>query len=97
MEKNKMVLLSKNVSYNIRFCIRNQYSDYLPDFDLLRIGKTYYIDRKEFKLGIIGFQFILIYFLDKNCPCCNGTGICEGEHRDDILPCLTCNGSGYLM
>ena len=28
------------------------------------------------------------------CCCCNGTGIVEGEHNDDLQSCLTCNGSG---
>lgn len=32
--------------------------------------------------------------LDEKCECCNGTGIVEGEHYDDLQPCLTCNGSG---
>lgn len=30
------------------------------------------------------------------CPCCDGTGYCEGEHYDDLQPCLTCGGSGYV-
>ena len=28
------------------------------------------------------------------CDCCNGTGLVEGEHYDDIQGCLTCNGRG---
>ena len=32
----------------------------------------------------------------KLCPCCDGTGKCEGEHYDDIKSCLTCGGSGRV-
>lgn len=30
------------------------------------------------------------------CPCCDGTGYCEGEHYDDLQACLTCGGSGHV-
>jgi len=30
----------------------------------------------------------------EKCPCCSGSGKCEGQHYDDIQPCLTCGGSG---
>lgn len=28
------------------------------------------------------------------CDCCDGTGLVEGEHYDDVQGCLTCNGRG---
>lgn len=28
------------------------------------------------------------------CDCCDGTGLVEGEHYDDLQGCLTCNGRG---
>jgi hypothetical protein len=31
-----------------------------------------------------------------SCPCCDGTGYCEGEHYDDLQACLTCGGSGHV-
>lgn len=34
--------------------------------------------------------------INEECPCCDGTGKCEGQHYDDLKPCLTCNGSGKL-
>lgn len=65
MRKNQMVLFSKNLFYRVRFCVRNQYSDYFNDFDLFRVGKTYHMERIEYKLGIVGLQFVLMYFKDK--------------------------------
>lgn len=61
MTKNKMVLFT-TPPYKVRFCLRNQYSEHFNDFDLLRIGKTYHVERIEYKLGIIGLQFVLMYF-----------------------------------
>ena len=66
MKRNQMILLSKNFLYRMRFCIRNQYSSYFNDFDLLRIGKTYFMERIEYKLGLIGFQFVIMYFKKTN-------------------------------
>jgi DnaJ-class molecular chaperone len=37
-----------------------------------------------------------IHDVSKSCPCCDGTGYCEGEHYDDLQPCLTCGGSGHV-
>ena len=34
--------------------------------------------------------------LTKSCPCCDGTGHCEGEHYDDLQSCITCGGSGHV-
>lgn len=34
--------------------------------------------------------------VSKSCPCCDGTGYCEGEHYDDLQACLTCGGSGHV-
>jgi len=68
MKKNKMVLFTTKPN-KIRFCIRNQYSDYFNDFDLIRIGKTLHMERIEYKLGLLGLQIILMYFKDKK-PCC---------------------------
>lgn len=28
------------------------------------------------------------------CESCNGSGLVEGEHFDDLQPCMTCNGRG---
>ena len=28
------------------------------------------------------------------CDCCNGTGMVEGDYRDELESCLTCNGRG---
>jgi hypothetical protein len=28
------------------------------------------------------------------CDCCNGTGMVEGDYRDEVESCLTCNGRG---
>ena len=28
------------------------------------------------------------------CDCCNGTGMVEGDYRDEFESCLTCNGRG---
>jgi len=28
------------------------------------------------------------------CDCCNGTGMVEGEHYDDLQACNTCLGRG---
>ena len=64
MRKNTMVLYTTKPN-KIRFCVRNQYSDYFNDFDLFRIGKTYHMERIEYKLGLIGLQFVLMYFKDK--------------------------------
>lgn len=30
------------------------------------------------------------------CDCCNGTGIVEGEHYDDLQSCNTCLGRGVI-
>ncbi len=57
-----MVLFSKDIPFKLRFCIRNQYSGWFNDFDILRIGKTNHSERIEYKLGIIGFQFVVLYF-----------------------------------
>jgi hypothetical protein len=27
-----------------------------------------------------------------SCVCCNGTGMVEGDYRDELESCLTCNG-----
>lgn len=35
-------------------------------------------------------------YYNSKCPCCNGTGVVEGEHAEDVEGCLTCNGSGKL-
>jgi len=32
----------------------------------------------------------------ENCECCNGTGLVNGEHFDDIQGCHNCLGSGKL-
>ncbi|MFA7708151.1 MAG: hypothetical protein WCX73_04325 [Candidatus Pacearchaeota archaeon] len=37
-----------------------------------------------------------IHDVSKSCPCCDGTGYCEGEHHDDLQACLTCGGSGHV-
>lgn len=29
-----------------------------------------------------------------NCDCCNGSGMVEGDYRDELESCLTCNGRG---
>lgn len=64
MEKNKMVLFT-TAPRKVRICVRNQYSAYFNDFDLFRIGKTYHMERIEYKLGLIGLQFVLMYFKRK--------------------------------
>lgn len=28
------------------------------------------------------------------CDCCSGTGMVEGDYRDELESCLTCNGRG---
>jgi len=58
---NKMVLFT-TAPNKVRFCIRNQYSEYFNDFDLIRLGKTFYQERIEYKCVIIGFQFVLMIF-----------------------------------
>ena len=30
------------------------------------------------------------------CECCQGTGYVEGDDRDELEGCLTCNGRGTL-
>ena len=37
-----------------------------------------------------------IPLISKSCPCCDGTGYCEGEHYDDLQACITCGGSGHV-
>jgi hypothetical protein len=32
----------------------------------------------------------------EKCPCCNGTGIVDGDCIEDKESCLTCNGRGFL-
>ena len=39
---------------------------------------------------------LLLHDVSKSCPCCDGTGYCEGEHYDDLQACLTCGGSGRV-
>jgi hypothetical protein len=64
MNKNTMVIFSSNPFKRYRICIRNQYSDWFNDFDLLRIGKAFYFnERTEYKFGIFGIQFVLIHFV----------------------------------
>ncbi len=43
-----------------------------------------------------GFQFSQNPDDCELCGCCNGTGIVEGEHYDDLQGCMTCNGRGTL-
>ena len=57
-----MVLFSINLLRKKRLTLRNQYSDYFNDFDVLRIGVTHHMERIEYKFSIIGFQFVLMVF-----------------------------------
>lgn len=58
-----MVIFSTQYLFKrFRLTIRNQYSDYFNDYDILRIGKTFFQERLEYKFGIIGFQFVLMIF-----------------------------------
>ena len=41
-------------------------------------------------------QQCFLHGVSKSCHCCDGTGYCEGEHYDDLQPCLTCGGSGHV-
>jgi hypothetical protein len=61
MNKNSMVFFSKDI-FKSRICVRNQYSEHFNDFDLLRIGKSYFTERIEYKFGILGIVFVLIRF-----------------------------------
>ena len=53
-------------------------------------------------MGIDVFVPKYIFILNKkseiknSCPCCDGSGYCEGEYFDDLQPCLTCSGSGRI-
>jgi hypothetical protein len=65
MDMNKMVIFT-TAPNKVRFCIRNQYSDFFNDFDLLRFGRTFFQERIEYKFGFIGIQFVLMIFKRRN-------------------------------
>ncbi len=59
---NRMILAQCNFPFNMRFCIRNQWSAFLNDFSIILIGKHKFIERTEYKFGLIGFVFVLLVF-----------------------------------
>ena len=65
MDKNTMVLFSKNIFKGMRICIRNQYSDHFNDWNILIIGKSYFSERMEYKIGIFGIVVVLMVFKRK--------------------------------
>ena len=60
--KNRMVLFSKDLFKGARMCIRNQYSDHFNDWNLLLIGKSYFQERIEYKIGFAGIVLVLMLF-----------------------------------
>ena len=62
MEKNTMVLFSKDIFKGARICIRNQYSDHFNDWSLLLMEKTFFQERVEYKFGIAGLVIVLMLF-----------------------------------
>ena len=65
MAKNKMVLFSKDIAKGLRICIRNQYSDWFNDFNLVIISKSSFTNRIEYKFGLIGIVIVLMVFPKK--------------------------------
>ena len=60
-----MVLFSKDILKGMRICIRNQYSDYFNDWSLLLIGKSYFQERIEYKIGFVGVVLVIMIFRSK--------------------------------
>lgn len=45
-----------------RICIRNKWSKHFYDFPLFTLHKANFMERIEYKFGIIGIEFVLMIF-----------------------------------
>lgn len=64
--RRRIILAQCDFPFNMRLCIRNQWSQYFNDFSIILIGKNEFMERTEYKFGLIGFVFVLLVFKHEN-------------------------------